>query len=230
MAGKTIVDLCEMGDAADRLYLEGDYEGAEDAYMRLLRQMKSRPSIDSYLMAKLTLGMMLTLIRAGKIQDAFNIWTASLDNESSLFGVGVHGLENGQVSVKDTVLYDFVCSYFHSLSGGDPKEAVEAMNFYMNRICDFAKDKCPELLPVAVANWTIQLQNIFEGPAPAEYLEDYKYWSRLLGREPKTAEGTDVIFPEPSRWVADLASGDDSQAEFVAVEAEAKGGRKHPRA
>jgi hypothetical protein len=216
MAGKSIVELCELGEAADQLYLGGDYEGAEDAYMRVLRKMKNQSTIDSYLMSKLTLGMMLTLICSGKIQDAFNIWTASIEKESSLFGIGIHGLENGQVSVKDTMLYDFICAYFHSLSGGDPKEAAEALNFYMNRICDYAKDNDPELLPTALSNWILQIHNIFEGPPPKTQLEDYEYWAKELG---KTETQPDVQFPEPSKWVPEFAANIDEQEEgFVPAE------------
>lgn len=194
----TFEEFCQLGEEADGLNLQDDLESAQEIYFSLLDRIQEDKVIDNFVLSKVTLGLLLSLIKQNEFEKAFEIWTA--DMKKSLFGIGVYGLENGQVSVQDTVLYDFICAFFHSLSAGDPKKAARQVSFYMRRICGYALDKKPELLDMAINNWKKHLQEIFGNETPAKFSAEI---SEMMKKAGKINPLQDIAFPDPAPWVVD---------------------------
>jgi hypothetical protein len=201
--------LCRQGEQADRLSREGKHAEAEALYLSLFKDIRDGKEIDSFLVAKVTLGLILARLRAGKVQAAFDVWTQ--DPGDSLLGLGVQFIETGQVSPRDAVVYDFICARFHSLSGEDVADAGMAVSHYLARICDWAEKNDRSMLPSAVAHWRQALQEVFGQAIPPEHLKAIEQVQKKHSlRVPHGA----VTFPEPSPWKIDWTSAEASLTVF----------------
>jgi hypothetical protein len=201
--------LCRSGESADRLCGEGRHAEAEQAYLELFKRIRDGEEIDSFLVAKVTLGLILTRLRAGKLQAAFDVWTQ--DPGESLLGLGVQFIEDGQVSAHDALVYDLVCAYFHSLSGEDPEGAAEAVLYYMTRVCAYAERRDSRLLPLVVVNWRQYLRELHGEHAPEAERE---LVDQLAARHGIRATHGAVAFPDPSAWTIDWTDSDGQLTVF----------------
>lgn len=165
MKGPMFDQFCKAGEEADRNYKEGNYLGAHKAYVKLLSEIDSLGDIDSYLLAKVTLGLIRTHLKMGQIQQAFAIWNSDIDD--SLFGIGIYALENAQTNVPDLISYDLVCAYLHSVSESRQDSSGRAVNQYMSRVCEHAlEDGDKELMKLAISNWKQHLKQIYSATLP----------------------------------------------------------------
>ena len=67
-------DYCIQGDRADDLYKKKDFDKAEKEYHTMLKTMHGSGEIDSYIVSKITLGLLLTYIKKEEYDKAFEIW------------------------------------------------------------------------------------------------------------------------------------------------------------
>lgn len=195
----TFNSLCRKGEAADKLYNDGRLHEAQNAYTAILGDLERTGLIDSYLIAKTTLGLLLTNIRLGRFPDAFAIWNANI--EESLFGIGIYALEHAQTSIHDMLLYDFVCACLHSFSDGDKDASGQAVNQYMSRVYEFLsehEDQDPDLLRLAVSNWKTHLKEIFGTSIPHDLARPLINAERALAQGQVRPQALD--FPPPSPW------------------------------
>ncbi len=197
MADKQYKEFCVTGMKADALYNDSRYREAQAMYQRLLRDVERSGNLDSFLVSKITLGLLLTHVRMGQFQEAVAIWTANLDE--SLYGIGIYGLEHAQCSVHDLICYDFVCAYLHSLTASDKQEAAKAVNQYMSRVCEQLQETGEtEYLKTAVSNWKQHLNEIFGSRLPMDVASSLIETERALFGE--STKHQPIGFPVPSDW------------------------------
>jgi len=191
----TLEELCATGELGDEHLAAGRFDEAEKAYVELLTAMIDDGEVDAFVLAKLTLGLLLTELRRGNVESAHEIWVS--EDEEDAFALGIYALENGQTSDHDFAVYLFICAFFHSI-GTDPKAAEEAVNHYMGQLCDYATSDAPELLSVAVNNWHQHLREIYErDDPPAEACKAVNaYGDKLANPEPDRP----IEFPAPGPW------------------------------
>ena len=190
-------DFCTTGMKADKLYSEGRYREALTLYGRLLKDVERSGKAESFLVAKITLGLLLTNIRMGNFQEAVRIWTANLDE--SIYGIGIYGLEHAQTSIHDLICYDFVCAYLHSLTSEDKAQASTAVNQYMSRVCEHLREIGDQnLLRLAVSNWKQHLNEIFGSRLPFEAASSLIEIERDLFKDSVKLQA--IGFPQPSDW------------------------------
>jgi hypothetical protein len=204
----TFEEQCRLGEQADALVGKGELEAGEKVFTELLGRVLEDKKLDSFIMAKLVLGLLLCLLRQARVQDAFEIWKSSLDDGTPI-GIGVYALEQGQTSVHDLMVYFFLSGFLHSMST-DAEAAVPAVNDLMARICNYGFEEDEKVLPVALNNWRLHLLELGDGkelasPERRDMLERY-------GRE---VEEGPLMFPGPSRWVIDWAAADAEATVFT---------------
>lgn len=195
-------ELAELGERADQASTAGHYSEALQGYLAVLNTMLQQQDVDSFLLAKLTLGKLLVLIRTGKITEAHQSWIA---DPKSIDGLGIQFLEAGQVSVLDAIIYLMISAFFYSISAGDLAVAIQGVNDRMAAVCEYGIDSNPAMLPQALSNWHRFLQNVFsEAPYNGVPPEE----ATLAFREAIAAYGESlqlvpIGFPRPSPWVID---------------------------
>ncbi len=197
MSNDLFSQFCRKGEKADALYNGGHFTEAHDAYAKLLLELENSRVFDSYLLSRITLGLLLTHIRSGKLQPAFSIWNANM--EESLFGIGIYALEHAQTSIQEMLLYDFVCACLHSFSGGNKDGAASAVNQYMSRICEHLREQQDtQTLRLAVNNWKTHLKEIFGNSIPHRFAEQLITAEREIKGEPLRPQA--IGFPALSAW------------------------------
>lgn len=197
MTHRQQTDLCTRGNQADVLYKEGRYREALNAYGRLIKEMEKSGTVDSYLVAKATLAILLTQIRLGQLQEAVSVWTAQM--EDSLFGIGIYGIEHAQTTVHDLICYDFVCAYLHTVTASDKDEAAGAVNQYMSRICEFLVEQDDkQMLRLALSNWKQHLNEIYGSRPPLAAVQSLIDLERALFASPVPLQA--IGFPLPADW------------------------------
>ena len=188
--------VCTEGEKADQLYKAGRFREAQRAYLDLIGKIEETEHVDSYLVAKITLGLMLTHIKSGDLQRAFSIWNSHID--SSLFGIGIYGLENAQTNVDDMICYDFVCAYLHSVSESPKYECASAINTYMSRVCEHGFElNDSELVRKAINNWKLHLSEVFKGSIPHGYALPLIEAEKRHG---SSVTQSGLQFSEPATW------------------------------
>jgi hypothetical protein len=194
---------CRQGEQADELFAEGAYGKAGAAYMAILKQMDQSGEIDSFLISKVTLGVLISMIMAKQISHAFSVWTQEPDK--GLFGMGIMGLEGAQVNVHDTIIYQMACACLHAYTESDQEKAAGSVAFYLRNICKYGLEHDRDLAKQAISMWKALLMHIFKLLIPNEYTKDIESFEKQLG-ETITAVG--VTFPKPSPWVIDWGSAE----------------------
>jgi len=194
----TLEELCAAGELADEHLAAERFEEAEKGYIGLLSGMVDDGEVDAFILAKLTLGLLITELQRGNIESAHEIWVA--DGEDDAFALGIYSLENDQTSDHDFAVYLFISAFLHSI-GTDPKAAEEAVNHYMGQLCEYASNEAPELLAVAVNNWRQHLREIYEQEdPPAEACKAVnEFADKLANPEPDRP----IEFPLPGPWEMD---------------------------
>ena len=213
MGNKRFQEFCQMGSAADQLLMQGHYADAERAYQSLLSEFENQKAeVNSYILAKTTLGALICSIKSGQFEKAFGIWTASA--EESLQGIGVYALENAQTSIDDMITYDMVCAFLHSISQQPREHSARAINQYISRVASHALEQGDaKLFALALNNWKLHLREVFQGSIPHEFA------TPLIRFEKKSTEPirpqavgfpplTEWQKPEPFREMSRIARSD----------------------
>ena len=142
-------ELCSAGNEADALLDRGQYREALDAYAAIIQRSQTANLLDSFVLAKVTLSILLTRVRAGDPQGAHGLWTAPPE---TLIGQGVHFIETAQTSVEDLMLYGLISAHLHSM-GVDREAALSGLENSIQRVARYARDEAPHLLPTVIGNW-----------------------------------------------------------------------------
>jgi hypothetical protein len=190
-------DQCALGESADGLLNERKFEEAEAAYLDLLRQVQGGRKIDAFIVAKIALGLLLCRIGRGAEGEAHALWIQGI--EDGALGIGIHGLENGQTSVQDLMIYFLVSAHLHSLAT-DRDQALASVNDFMARVTGYAFTSAPELLPLSLSNWKRHLMEIYEGAIPSQATAGIQMAERRYGQ---VVPLLPLRFPAPARWVVD---------------------------
>jgi hypothetical protein len=195
MDTQQIDQYCRLGEKADQLLREGRTRDALKTYEEILSGIE-KGHIDSYLMAKVSLGVLRCQVKLGEFKEAYKVWNSGL--EDSLHGIGIYALESAQTTVKDMVTYDMLCAFLHSLSAGDKTEMALAINQYMSRVCEHAKEQGDrDLMRLAVSNWKQHLKEVFKTSLPHEFAVELIAFERELS---ETVKPRPIDFPLPAAW------------------------------
>lgn len=188
--------FCREGEAADEKASQGDHKGALAAYKKILESIEASGQLDSFLLAKLTLGSLRSLIKQGEFQEALEVWNAHMDQ--SLYGIGVYALENAQTRIDDLITYDMICAFLHTIVDGDKAKAAKAVNLYLSRVCEHALENGERALMVqALSNWKAHLKEIFGGSIPQTAAGALIQFERQFGEPVKPRP---IDFPLPTAW------------------------------
>ncbi len=186
--------LCRKGETADRKLLSEDPKRAYEEYEEILEKMLELKEVDTFLMSKTVLSMMLALIRLETYAEAHALWAAGEDDIRS---IGIKSIEDGGVSESDTILYLQISAFLHSLSSGTKKQIVTAIDDTCKQVCEYLLEQDPKMLPSAIRNWRLHLMEVYDGPIPEQSQK------QLLSFEKKVKskdESSSLRFLEPSEW------------------------------
>jgi hypothetical protein len=216
-------DLCKRGEAADLCLRSGEPAEAIAGYQAMIDTMFSKKSVDSFIMGKCALGLMLALIKKNDPEAAGAIWLSDQRHDRRE-EIGLLAITRGQTSVHDLMIYFMLCAYFHSMSAGDKPAALQSIHRYMGKVADYAFSKDTSLLPCILNNWLFCLTHLFfPAPIPDAALEQATSFAsranlpiRLRVRDHTDARGkvtgriADIRaeFPNPSPWRIDWADAD----------------------
>jgi len=188
--------LCHIGNEANKLYTSGFFSEAERKYFEILSSLEQSKKIDSYIVSKAVLGLLLTSIKSQNFERAITLWTNH--GENSIFAVGISGLENAQTSVHDMFIYDFICAYLHSVSVNKPGESAKAVNLYMSRVCQHAFEiKDQKMIRLALSNWKQHLREVFDRPVPHDYAAELIRFEKKYG---EVVPLMTIDFPKLTSW------------------------------
>ncbi len=184
------------GEASDQMAAIGKYTEAMAGYKKILEIMENTGQLDSFLLAKITLGSLRALIKQGDFQEALEVWNAHMDQ--SLYGIGVYALENAQTSIDDLIAYDMICAFLHTVVEGDKAEAAKAVNLYLSRVCEHALENGERALMIqALSNWKIHLKEIHGGSIPQNIAGSLIQFERQFG---ETVKPRPIDFPLTTSW------------------------------
>ena len=188
--------FCLTGNDGNKLFMSGFYKDADKKFSEILTSLEKEKKVDSYLISKSILGLLISAIKSQNFSKALEIWVNH--SEDSIYAVGIYGLENAQTSVQDMFLYDFLCAYLHSISHAKPKNSAHAINLYMSRVCAHAAEaNDKKMMRLALSNWKQHLREVFPESIPHELA------SPLIKFEKKFGEAVTLMaidFPRLSDW------------------------------
>lgn len=188
--------FCQAGANADASLAKGNYREALKAYSTILSDVEKTGQLDSYLLAKVTLGTLRCHVKLAEFHAAVEIWNAHMDE--SLYGIGVYALENAQTKIGDLLVYDMLCAFLHTRVDGEKVQTAKAVNLYLSRVCEYALEHGERALMVqALANWKSHLKEIFGGAVPQDAAAPLIHFEREFGEVVKARA---IDFPLPSSW------------------------------
>ncbi len=188
--------FCKAGALADAALARGEYREALKAYAVIMSDVEKSGQLDSYLLAKVTLGVLRCHVKLAEFQQAVEIWNAHMDD--SLYGIGVYALENAQTKIEDLLVYDMLCAFLHTLIDGDKTQSAKAVNLYLSRVCEHAQENGERALMVqALANWKAHLKEIYGGAFPQDVAAALIKFEQGFGEVVKPRP---IDFPLPSAW------------------------------
>lgn len=188
--------FCADGASADQALAKGDFKTALKMYKSIINEVEKTGQLDSYLLAKVTLGTLRCHVKLGDFQEAIEVWNAHMDQ--SLYGIGVYALENAQTKIEDLIVYDMICAFLHTMVDGDKAQAAKAVNLYLSRVCEHSLESGERALMVqALANWKAHLKEIFGGSIPQPAAGSLIQFERQFGEVVKPRP---IDFPLPSTW------------------------------
>jgi hypothetical protein len=193
---KNLEKYCRLGERADTHLRQGKPRDALKLYHEIVEGLETDGEVDSYLLAKVTLGVLRCHVKLADYKSAFSVWNAGIDD--GLFGIGIYSLENAQTTVQDMITYDMMCAFLHTLAAADKAESAAAVNQYCSRVCEYAIEESDrKLLSLAVSNWKQHLREIFSTSIPHQYAVPLIKFERELA----TAVSPQAIdFPFPTAW------------------------------
>lgn len=193
---KHLEKYCRLGERADTHLRQGKPREALKLYQEIVEGLEADGEIDSYLLAKVTLGVLRCHVKLTDYKSAFAVWNAGLDD--GLYGIGIYALENAQTTVQDMITYDMMCAFLHTLAAADKSESAAAVNQYCSRVCEYAIEESDrKLLSLAVSNWKQHLREIFSASLPHQYAVPLiKFERELATVVPPQA----IDFPFPTPW------------------------------
>jgi len=196
MSDKLLAQFCEMGQKADEALKGGRTKEALLAYQNIIKKVEDSGELDSYLLAKVTLGALRAHTKLANFKEAIDIWNAHMDE--SLWGIGIYALENAQTRIEDLVVYDMLCAFLHTMIDGSRDQSAKAVNLYMSRVCEYAEETGERALMVqALANWKAHLKEIYQGSIPQPVAAELIHFERAFG---ETVKPRQIDFPLPSAW------------------------------
>lgn len=196
MDKKRLEEYCRIGEKADEYLRSGKTREALKEYSKITDNLEECREVDSYLMAKVTLGFLRAYIKLGDFKRAYEVWNANL--EDGLYGVGIYALESAQTTVRDMLTYDMVCAFLHSLADKDPRESANAVNQYLSRVCEQTYEEGDrKTMLAAISNWKQHLREIFKGTIPHDFARSLIRFEKLIGESVKAQP---IDFPLPTPW------------------------------
>lgn len=196
MSDEQVEKFCEAGAKADAFLLRGDYREALKLYASILSDVEKSGQLDSYLLAKVTLGTLRCHVKLADFHHAVEIWNAHMDE--SLYGIGVYALENAQTKIEDLLVYDMLCAFLHTRVDGDKTQSAKAVNLYLSRVCEHALENGERALMVqALANWKSHLKEIYGGAFPQNVASALIQFEQQFG---EVVRPRPIDFPMPSAW------------------------------
>lgn len=196
MDPKRLEEFCQAGERADTYLRQGRPRDALKIYGEMMGKLEKNKEVDSYLLAKLTLGALRCHVKLGDFKTAFTVWNANM--EEGLFGLGIYALESAQTTVHDMITYDMLCAFLHTLADAPTHEAARAVNQYLSRVCEHAVDEADrKTLRMAISNWKQHFKDIFPGVTPYEYVSVLIGFEKQLG---ETVKPEPIDFPLPTPW------------------------------
>ncbi len=193
-----LADWCAAGEKADAAYAAGKFREASLAYQATFDWMLATRKVDLFVAGKVVLGLLLCHLKLGETQQAFTLWTAPKD---SPLWFGIQGLEQGQVSARDAIVYKMIEGFLHSLSLGDKQQAANAVNKIMSTVSDYSFEHEPDWLPQVLSNWHRHLAEVYENGSPPEAVA--AGLQRAVKRSGHELPLCAIDFPQPARWVID---------------------------
>jgi len=160
------------------------------------KELETSGNFDSYLAAKVTLGLLRCYVKTGDFKGAFKVWNANL--EESFHGIGIYALESAQTTVKDMVTYDMLCAFLHTLTDSDKDQAASAVNQYLSRVCEQALEEGNRaMMKTAISNWKHHLRDLFGAPLPIEFAAPLIQFEKTFG---ESVRPQPIDFPQGSDW------------------------------
>lgn len=196
--GEPLTKLAGPGAEADRRMHQGEFLVARQQYLRLLEEMWRSGKLDLTAAAKLTLGILLCHVHAGQLDDAVGVWTAK--QEQRPFGLGIWGLEQGQSSEHDLLVYRMVSGFLNSMAA-EPAVAARNVRLVMEGVCEQARGT--PFHRMALSNWRLHLREVFGEEVPADDLAPWTKEVQSFGR-PVVPQA--IWFPPPYAWTIDWTS------------------------
>lgn len=188
--------FCQAGAEADAALNRGEYRNALKAYESILNGVEKSGQVDSYLLAKVTLGTLRCHVKLADFARAVEVWNAHMDE--SLYGIGVYALEHAQTKIEDLLVYDMLCAFLHTVVDGDKTQSAKAVNLYLSRVCEHAAENGERALMVqALANWKAHLKEIYGGAFPQDVAASLIKFERDFGEVVKPRA---IDFPLTSAW------------------------------
>jgi hypothetical protein len=196
MDKKRFDELCSQGEKADKHLLAGETVEAQKAFAALSHNLEKKGDYDSFLAAKVTLGLLRCYVKLGDFKNAYSVWNANL--EESLHGVGIYALESAQTTIKDMLCYDMLCAFLHTLADSPKAEAASAVNQYLSRVSEHTIEQGDKkTLKMVVSNWKHHLREIFGASIPLDVAKPLIHFEKLLGEIVKPQP---IDFPVGSEW------------------------------
>lgn len=189
-------DLCVRGEKADVFLKEGRAREALKLYGEISVDLEKKGDFDSFLAAKVTLGILRCYVKLGDFKAAYTVWNANL--EESIHGIGIYALESAQTAIKDLIAYDMVCAFLHSLADSDKKAASSAVNQYLSRVCEHAVEEGDRgIMGLALSNWKQHFREIFGSSIPLGAAKSLISYEKVYG---DTVKPQAIDFPSGSSW------------------------------
>ncbi|MES2856871.1 MAG: hypothetical protein V4692_13465 [Bdellovibrionota bacterium] len=196
MDKQKLEEFCRSGERADTYLRQGRPRDALKTYLEMMGNLESGGQLDSYLVAKITLGVLRCHVKLGDFKTAFSVWNADLDE--GLYGIGIYALESAQTTVHDMITYDMICGFLHTLAEADSNESAKAVNQYLSRVCEHAIEEADRAtLRMALSNWKQHLRDIFRTSLPHDIAKPLIHFERQLGEVVKPSP---IDFPLPTPW------------------------------
>lgn len=188
--------FCRQGERADTHLRQGRARDALKIYTEVIKDLETDGGTDSYLLAKVTLGVLRCHVKLADYKHAFQVWNASIND--GIFGIGIYALESAQTTVQDMLTYDMMCAFLHTLAAADKNESASAVNQYLSRVCEHAIEQTDrKTLSLALSNWKQHLREIFATSIPHEFAVPLIKFERELGT---SVPPQPIDFPWPTAW------------------------------
>jgi len=193
----TFDEYCSRGEAATELIYQGRFDEAQSALRSMLDSMVASGEVDSFLLAKITQGMLQIATGRPDPKEALRLVTVSPDDD--LLGVGRQFIGQGQTSVPDLMHFSMMVAHSFSCSTSDPPMLASNIDRHMRRVARWAAGEARGSLPMVLSYWRLFLNRVHGGIVPNEALVALREECADPGLAvPMPAER--VSFPRVSAW------------------------------